>query len=175
MSNLSLIDWQTILKDIEDQSGEVRTIGVDFYKNQNGEFNEIINLWNKAGYTSEKVEWINYYPGQHFDKIIEEQFAKEVNSTPIRSWISCVRPGKSAPWHKDVDDSMESYKQLGTLERFTCHINKPVHGQVLLVEKDSFYMEPVGKIFKWPDYMSWHGAANCGFTNHYLYHFLGYK
>jgi len=168
------INWQDIVDVIKQQSGDVRTIGVEFYKNTDGRFNKIIDLWNQAGYTPEKVEWINYYPEKHFDQTVSEKFAENVGLTHIRSWISCVRPGKSAPWHQDIDDAMEEYLKLGKLYRYSVHIGKPSVGQVMLVDRESFYMVPQGTVFKWPDYMAWHGASNCGFENHYIYHFLGY-
>ncbi len=167
--------WDHVINRVSSHEGEVRTVGVDFYQNNKGEFNEIISLWRDAGYTTEKVEWINFYPDVHFDKIVSDAFAKQVNATHIRSWISCVRPGKSAPWHQDIDDNMDQYLKLGQLVRYTCHISKPEHGQVMLVEKESFYMIPQGTITRWPSILAWHGASNCGFSNHYLYHFLGYE
>ena len=169
------INWKEIINELKTQQGEIRTIGLDFYKNIDGRFNEIITLWNDAGYTSNKVEWINFYPGTHFNENISSQFAKLVGIKHIRSWISCTRPGKSAPWHRDVDDAMDDYLKMGQLERYTCHIGEPAVGQVMLVDQESFYMIPEGTITRWPDALAWHGAANCGFDNHYLYHFLGYK
>lgn len=171
---MSNINWKPIVDSLKMQQGEVRTIGLDFYKNADGRFNEIINSWNKAGYTPNKVEWINFYPGKHFDESVVSEFAKEVGLTHVRSWISCVRPGKSAPWHQDIDDDMEQYQALGKLYRYTCHIAAPAVGQVLLIDKESFYMVPEGTTTCWPDYMAWHGSSNCGFENHYLFHFLGY-
>jgi hypothetical protein len=168
------INWRELVEIIRPQHGDVRTIGVEFYQNADGRFNEILELWSRAGYTSQKVEWINYYPGRHFDQSISEEFAKQVELTHIRSWISCVRPGKSAPWHQDIDDSMDEYLKLGKLYRYSVHIGKPAVGQVLLIDKESFYMVPEGYTFKWPDHMAWHGASNCGFENHYIFHFLGY-
>lgn len=167
--------WDHVVNNIASQQGEIRTVGADFYKNANGEFNEIITLWKEANYTPEKVEWINFYPGTHFEEIISNVFAKEVNATHIRSWISCTRPGKSAPWHQDVDDNMNEFLKLGNLVRYTCHISTPQHGQVLLIEKNCYYMIPQGTVTRWPNIMAWHGASNCGFSNHYLYHFLGYE
>ena len=42
--------WNTILDEIADQEGDVRTYGVDFYINADGRFNEIVDLWKQAGY-----------------------------------------------------------------------------------------------------------------------------
>ena len=169
------INWQTIIDQIESTTGEIRTIGKDFYQNADGRFNEILSLWQSAGYNSNKVEWINFYPTTHFDNTVSDKFSKKTGLTHARSWISCVKPGKSAPWHQDIDDNIESYQKLGNLERYTCHIGKPAVGQVMVVDKECFYMIPQGTITKWENYMAWHGASNCGFENHYLYHFLGYK
>ncbi len=175
MIKFSSLDWSKTLSVVQGSQGEVRTIGADFYENKDGRFDEIIKLWIDAGYTTNKVEWINFYPGKHFDKNIENLFAQEVSLNPIRSWISCVRPGKSAPWHQDIDDDLEIYQSKGDLKKYTCNINHPSHGQVFMIDKQCYYMEPRTKIIEWPDYMSWHGASNCGFENHYLYHFLGYR
>jgi len=169
------INWKAVIEQIESKDGEIRTIGKDFYQNKDGRFNEVLSLWQAAGYNSNKVEWINFYPNTHFDDIVSEHFAKSIGLHHARSWISCVRPGKSAPWHQDIDDDIESYQKLGNLERYTCHIGAPSVGQVLVIDKECFYMIPQGTVTKWETYTDWHGASNCGFENHYLYHFLGYK
>jgi hypothetical protein len=172
---MSNINWKPIVEEIISQQGEIRTMGVEFYRNADGRFNSIIDAWDKAGYTPNKVEWINFYPGKHFSETIVNQFAEQVNAFHLRSWISCIRPGKSAPWHQDIDDDLEQYQSKGKLVRYTCHISHPSEGQILLIDKESFYMIPEGTITKWDDYMAWHGASNCGFKNQYLFHFLGYE
>ncbi len=168
------INWKNTLETLNTSVGDVRTIGSNFYENRDGRFDEIIRLWNTAGYNSNQVEWINYYPDKHFDISLSESFSINIGCKHIRSWISCIRPGKSAPWHQDIDDEIDSYTLLGTLKRFTCFIDEPAHGQVMCVDKKSFYMIPVNTVFEWNNYMDWHGASNCGFKNYYLYHFLGY-
>lgn len=169
-----ITSWNTVVNKIALQPGEVRTIGKDFYKNIDGRFNKIAQMWNNAGYTQQKVEWINYYPDIHFSNDIVEEFAKAHNLTTARAWISKVRPGKSAPWHQDIDDDLEKYESLGKLKRYTCQICQPEHGQVFLIEQESYYMLPQNTTVLWNDYMAWHGASNCGFKDHYLFHFIGY-
>jgi hypothetical protein len=169
------IDWSAVVNSISTTEGEVRTIGENFYTNSDGKFNQILNLWNNAGYKKQHIEWINYYPNTNFDDIITKKFSDLVSATHIRSWISCIRPGKSAPWHQDIDDNMESYLPLGKLVRYTCHITEPHLGQIMLIEKTAYYMTPYNTITKWPSIEAWHGASNCGFENQYLYHFLGYE
>ena len=161
--------------DLPIECGDIRTVGGEFYQNIDGRFDDIISLWKSAGYTSDHIEWINFYPEIHFNSCVVDEFAAEVGVTPIRAWISCIRPGKSAPWHQDIDDNMDEYLKLGELVRYTCHINEPSHGQLLLIEDEAFYMIPKGTITKWRSYDAWHGSSNCGFKNHYLFHLLGYK
>ena len=75
IGNCDTINWQALINRIEGADGDVRTYGVDFYKNTDGRFNEIIELWKTAGYDkSGTVEWINYYPGKHFDQSYVSQF-----------------------------------------------------------------------------------------------------
>jgi hypothetical protein len=171
---MSEIQWDKVVEEIKSHQGDVRTIGVDFYQNIDGRFSTIIELWNKAGYTPEKVEWINFYPEKHFDKNVVHQFADNVKLKTIRAWISCVRPGKSAPWHQDIDDSMEEYEKLGKLIRYSVTINEPKFGQFFSIDKEPYYMLPKGTVILWSNYMEWHGASNCSFENHYLFHFIGY-
>jgi len=166
--------WDDVVLEISQMQGEVRTIGLDFYKNEKGEFNEISTLWESAKYTSVQVEWINYYPNLHYNKEVENKFSQIVNCKPIRSWISCLRPGKNAPWHQDVDDNLSEYNKLGKLVRYTCFIHDPAYGQLLMIEDKSYYMQSKNTIIKWNNFLDWHGASNCGFKKQYLYHFLGY-
>jgi hypothetical protein len=175
MNNKSAVNWKNIIDLISSRHGDIRTIGIDFYKNSDGRFDHILELWNQAGYTKNKVEWINYYPEKHFDTDVADLFSREVGMKHIRSWISCIRPGKSAPWHQDIDDDIEHYLKLGKLKRYTCFIDKPNYGQVTVIDKQAFYMIPENTIFEWNDILDWHGASNCGFHNYYLYHYLGFE
>jgi hypothetical protein len=169
------INYDSLYDTIKDTEGEVRTVGKDFYENKDGRFDNIVKLWGDAGYTTEKVEWINYYPDIHFDSSIVEEFSKSVGLNTIRAWVSCVRPGKSAPWHQDIDDNMEEYLSKGELVRYSVTICDPEHGQFFAIESKPYYMLTKGSLILWDNHLAWHGASNCGFKNHYLFHFLGYK
>lgn len=157
------------------KQGQVRTLGENFYQNADGRFDEIINLWRQANYTPQQIEWINFYPGKDFDEAVINEFFGHTNLTMARAWISKLRPGKSAPWHKDIDDDIEKYQEKGELTRYSVYLNKPAYGQVLTIKDKTYYMVPQGTLIKWDHYMDWHGASNCGFEDQYLLHFLGYE
>lgn len=169
-----MINWQLLQDQLATQEGDARTYGVGFYKNTDGRFNEIIDMWQKAGYDKAgTVEWINFYPGKHFDQTVVDEFAKQVGLKCARAWVSCVRPGKYAPYHWDIDDNEEVYLKQGNLVRYSVHVNTPQLGQVFIVDDILHHNKPQGHIFKWPSYKSWHAGGNCSFKPKYLFNFLG--
>ena len=176
IGNCNTVNWQALIDSLEGKDGEVRTYGVDFYKNVDGRFNEIIELWNKAGYDkSGTVEWVNYYPGKHFDQSFIKQFEEYTGTTCARAWVSKIRPGKYAPYHWDIDDHEEEYLKQGELVRFTAHPCQPSLGQVLIVEDHVFHNEAQGNTYQWPTHRAWHAGGNCSFKPKYLFNFLGVK
>lgn len=169
-----MINWQELHEHLETQEGEARTYGASFYKNVDGRFNEIINLWQTAGYDEVgTVEWLNFYPGKHFDQCIVDSFAEQVGLECAKAWVSCVRPGRYAPYHWDIDDHEEEYLVKGSLVRYTTVISKPQLGQVFIVEDHVIHNQPQGYTYKWPNYRAWHGGGNCSFKPKYIFNFLG--
>lgn len=172
--NCQTINWQGLVDSLADVQGETRTYGVDFYQNTNGQFDEIIKLWQTAGYDkSGTVEWINYYPGSHFSQDIVAAFEQFTNTKCIRAWVSKIRPGRYAPYHWDIDDQEEEYLKQGNLVRYTAHPCTPTMGQVLIVENQAFHMEAQGNVYQWPTHRAWHAGGNCSFTPKYLFNYLG--
>jgi hypothetical protein len=168
--------WNTIIDEIADQEGDVRTYGVDFYINADGRFNEIIDLWKQAGYDkSGTVEWINYYPGKHFNEQVVKDFEDLTGTECAKAWISKIRPGRYAPYHWDIDDHEEEYLAKGSLIRYTCTASKPKSGQVLIVEDTVIHNDDQGTVFEWPNHRAWHAGGNCSFEPKYLFNFLGIK
>jgi hypothetical protein len=173
---LYTIDWQQITDALDLTQGEVRSYGVKFYQNADGRFNHIINIWQTAGYDKTgTVEWINFYPSKHFDNIVVEQFAQLTNTTCARAWISCIRPGKMAPYHQDIDDNAEEYLKQGELVRFSVNACNAEHGQIFIVEDTVLYNQPVGTVYEWPHYLAWHAGGNCSFKPKFLFNYLGIK
>jgi hypothetical protein len=170
------IDWQKIIDGLDLTQGEVRSYGVKFYRNEDGRFNHIIDLWQTAGYDKTgSVEWINFYPDKHFDVSVANEFEKFTNTKCARAWISCIRPGKMAPYHQDIDDQEEEYLKQGSLVRFSVNICPPSNGQIFIVDNTVLYNQPQGTVYEWPDYMAWHAGGNCSFKPKFLFNFLGIK
>jgi hypothetical protein len=172
--NCDSINWQALVDSLSDVSGEARTYGVDFYNNATGKFNEIIDLWQQAGYdTAGTVEWINYYPNKHFDNKLVIQYEHYTGVTCARAWISKIRPGRYAPYHWDIDNNEDEFLKQGELVRFTTHMSTPIPGQVFIVSDQVCHMEPVGNTYQWDSYKDWHAGGNCSFESKYLFNFLG--
>lgn len=168
--------WDAVVDSLKDKQGSRKAYGEKFYVNADGRFNEIIELWKAAGYDKiDTVEWINFYPGKDFDETVVKDFENFSGTKCARAWISMIRPGKTAPWHNDVDDNIEEYLKLGELVRFTCHITNPEVGQVFILENETFYFEKRGSVYQWPNYSDWHAGGNFGFVNKYMFNFLGYR
>lgn len=176
VGNCDTINWQALIDSLDGVEGDRRAYGVDFYKNEDGRFNEIIDLWKKAGYDkSNTVEWINYYPGKHFSDQVVKDFEKFTGCSCARAWISKIRPGRYAPYHIDIDDNEEEYLKQGELVRFTAHAGISKMGQVLIVDEMVFHMEKQGNVYRWGNYRAWHAGGNCSFEPKYLFNFLGIK
>lgn len=174
IGNCEVIDWNALLEQISNQQGEARTYGQKFYQNNDGRFDQIIQLWKTAGYEDAgTVEWINYYPSKHFDQNIVQQFETFTNVRAIKCWISKINPGRYAPYHWDVDDKEESYLQMGNLVRYSTHIGKPLPGQVFILDQEVHHMEAQGNTYQWNSYKDWHAGGNCSFRPKYLFNFLG--
>lgn len=170
----SIIDWPSIVESISAQPGDTRDYRFDFCNYSDPEFLQMKQNLDNAGYNKlNSVGWNNYYPGVHFSQEVVSKFETYVNATPLKVWISCVPPGKYAPWHHDVNDKENEYQQQGKQIRFICNIGKPVKGQVLVVKDEVLHLEEQGSVYQWDSYRDWHGGGNCSFSKKYLFNFLG--
>ena len=170
----NLIDWEGVLDIVASLPGHDVTMDPDNFNTSTPGYAEIYKLWVDAGVDPKVVKWTNYYPNKDFDQSIESSFAEQVGVTPLRSWISRIDPGYSAPYHYDVDDNEQEYVKVGKLKRFTCFIHPCVLGQIMYLEDKYYYNQPVGTIVEWSAYNSWHGAMIAGKESYYLFHLLGY-
>ncbi len=170
-----MIDWDTVINQVHSQEGTSVTTDPSYWDTNNPHYGEVYRLWNEAKFNHQSIKWINYYPVKNYDKIIETTVAQNLNVNPIRSWISRIDPGYYAPWHWDIDDKEEEYKQLGNLVRYTVFIDKPKLGQVFILT-DKYYFEiEQGTTLEWPNYTDWHIGINGGLSPYYMFHLLGYK
>jgi len=166
-----MINWNNIIANLSN--------GIDILpdpKNWNLNtkgYQEILDLWIKAEYNFASIKWTNYYPDTHYSKDVETYYANELNVKPLRSWISSIAPGYTAPWHWDVDDNEDDYAAQGELVRYSIFIQDGKPGQVFMIENQSYYSQPAGTIVKWNNYKSWHAGANAGLTPKYMFHLIG--
>jgi len=138
-------------------------------------YQEMIDNWINAGYFLSSIEWYNYYPNEHYNAQFTNQFAEYVNINPKRDWVSLIMPGKTAPWHWDVDDKHEQWLQEGKLMRYSIFLGEKNLSHFLALEGKDVSACDIGTIVKWKDYRNYHSAANCGLQPFFLYHCLGVK
>jgi hypothetical protein len=169
----SIIDWDSVIADLEKQTpayvGPSHKEGDDIpglYK--------VTDLWKRAGMKTEAeggtVAWDMFFPGTNFDKSIADKFAEFVGLEKYNScWISRIHIGRMAPWHWDVNDDEVNLAARTDIKRFHCHIGKPNHGHILLLEDQCFYNQQQGETYQWPSRTSWHAGMNSGLVPKYLF------
>lgn len=162
--------------DSVDWTNLVNNLGVGYNSPANlpdvPEVNELKDKLVKSNYNTASIEWLNYYPHKDFDIEIENQFGEFVECIPVRSWISCVRPGKTAPWHWDWHRDDEKLPHA-LLRRFTCSISPSYPGQAFIVENTVVYNDAVGAVYEWNSYTDYHAGINASMHSKYQYNFLG--
>lgn len=157
------IDWQQLINHLETQQPYIGP------KHKEGDnipgLNEVTDLWKKAGY-GPTVQWDMFYPGDHFDNKIVEEFAKWVGITSYtNAWVSRIHPGYFAPQHWDVQDN----EPLPDTIRYHCHMSKPQFGHILIVEDKCLYNQEQGTVYKWNSRKAWHAGTNCGLVPKYIF------
>jgi len=134
------------------------------------------DIWESAGYMkSDSVEWINYYPGSHFDSSVVEKFSNLTNSIPYNVWISSMMPGKCVPWHWDIIKDYNIYKDDPRMVRYTLFLDQPKIGSVFVLNDEAYHMIEQGSVFKWVKWDEWHLGFNCGLTQKFLFHYIGFS
>ena len=118
-----ILDWNTIIKEVQDQEGKLACKYLPV--KDVPELKEIDDALSTIGsYNRESIEWINYYPGNEFSMEVAEKFGEFVGAPRmIKSWISKIYPGKTAPWHWDWDVDWKKYTEQGNPVRFTAMIH----------------------------------------------------
>lgn len=166
------IDWNTIISSVEEKQGLVLPKLIW----PNPHFEEMKKLYIDSNYILDSAEWINYYPDKDYDPVINKMFGDIVNKPRYaRAWISRINPGKTAPWHWDLDDQEEEYLINGKLVRYVCKMNEGGIGQVTILGNHAIKNFQQGDIFQWPDHRIWHGSVNCGLTPKYQFNYLAYE
>jgi hypothetical protein len=164
------IDWTQVVANIENLEGIVLPKLIW----PNPHFSKMRSMYENSNYIMDSAEWINYYPDQHYDEILNKEFGKTVGKLRYaRAWISRINPGKTAPWHWDLDDGEEEYLKEGKLVRYSCKMSEGV-AQVAIVGNTAIHGGMIGDIHQWPDHRLWHGSVNAGLTPKYQFNYLAY-
>jgi hypothetical protein len=165
------IDWQVVIQHVENQQGTVLPKLIW----PNPHFAKMKALYEDSNYLLESAEWINYYPGEHYDEKLNEAFGEIVGKPRYaRAWISRINPGKTAPWHWDLDDGEPEYLKNGTLVRYVCKMNVSGTAQVTIMGDHALHNWRMGDIYQWPDHRMWHGSVNAGLLPKYQFNYLAY-
>lgn len=178
-----LVNWDSFIQDINSVTPMVGyQYSEDRSKSQDPKVIEIANNWINAGYDVSQnlhshIAWEAWYSGVHFDSSTTDIICDFLKIIPIdMAMVTRLIPGRFAPWHWDVRDSdtenrFNSYKK--PIIRIHIHMNKPEVGHVFMVDDFVFYNEEQGSVYKWPNWKSWHGGANCGLTSKYQFSIIG--
>ncbi len=168
--------WDSVVEQCAKHQGQTLVYNRGSFPNTE-DFDKMDQMMQSAGYQygTDAVEWTNFFPGEHFDQIVADTFAKIVGATPWMVWISRVRPGKMTPWHWDAHQAISEFKKLPNPVRYTCYIQKPHDGHVSIVADTVIYKPEQGSIYQWPTCYSWHAGLNCGYADKYMFNFWGYQ
>ena len=165
-----IINWAQVITNVENLEGTVLPKLIW----PNPHFAKMRDPYENSNYIMDSAEWINYYPGEHYDEILNKAFGKAVGKPRYaRAWISRINPGKTAPWHWDLDDGEEAYLKEGKLVRYSCKMSEGV-AQVAIIGNTALHGGAVGDIHQWPDHRMWHGSVNAGLTPKYQFNYLAY-
>jgi hypothetical protein len=168
-------DLNYLVEKLSNIEGSIVDTNFDRWNMSTKGYSEIYNLWKLAKFNPHSIQWINYYPEQHYSQELVDDIAFYLRLNGVhRSWISRINPGFYAPWHWDVDDNESEYLKKGTIRRYSLHLSTPTPGHAFVLGKDYLYDCPVGSIFKWNDYKEWHAGINAGMTPKFMFHIIGY-
>jgi hypothetical protein len=138
-------------------------------------YSDILKMWNDAKFNPASIKWINYYPNEHFEKLLEENIKNFLGLSEVhRSWVSRIDPGYYAPLHWDVDDNEHTYLTKGTIKRFTVIINPMQLGQLFILGNQYIHSLEQGTILEWNNYKEWHAGINASMEPAYMFHLLAF-
>jgi hypothetical protein len=174
-NNSLIIDWDRVIKDLENQSPEYVGPGHSF-DDDIEELKDIKSIWkNSYSILSDggTVGWDMFFPGKQFDQKVADVFCDFVElDSPKSVWISRIWPGNLAPVHWDVNSNEQGIGNLNYY-RYHCHIQEPKIGHIFIVDNELYYQKNKGDTFLWKSRKSWHAGANCGLSPKYIFNAWG--
>lgn len=168
------IDCDTLLSTVKDFEGDKRTFDLNFFNLDDPKFGQIGDLWKRAKYENTSIEWFNYYSGKDFPEDYAIQFGNIFNADPVKVWISRIMPGKCFPRHWDADYEEINYEGK-QLVRYQLFLRDYQFGHIFILEDTPIIDQKQGDVWQWRNHLVWHGGANIGFENKYIFNFLGEK
>jgi hypothetical protein len=178
----NVINCDRLINHLKSQQGDIRNSDNPYGANGNvseriaKEKENMRSMWIDAGYNnSNSVEWINFYLGTHFDTDVVDIFSKQVNARPHNVWISSMKPGKCIPNHWDIILDYEQYEHDPSVVRYSFFIDKPQIGKVFILKDEPYHNIEQGSVYQWNKWDEWHLGFNCGLTQKYLFHYIGFK
>jgi len=108
-STKTIINWDSIISSIIPRTGDHNTVTTVVDRSESEStpllesYRKIVKTWTDVNYDLDKIQWWDYYPGEHYDISVQEKFSKIVNAKPRRVFISEVMPGNMVPYHWDID------------------------------------------------------------------------
>lgn len=163
IGNCSTINWKNLIEDLKKQNPEIRP--KQLFREQYPDF---AYMWENAGYRLKSdggnVEWQMFYPDQHFDQKIVDEFCKFSQIEEYSSvWISRIMPGYCAPRHYDI-----LVNRVKNLRRIHCHISPPEPGHIFILNDEHFYNQLPGNTYEWNNPDEWHVGINCDLNPKYI-------
>lgn len=166
------IDCDQLLDTVYHLDGHRRTFDKSFFDISDSKFGNIGNLWERANYNTNSIEWFNYYSGSDFPEQYSIDFGNLFNADPVKVWISKINPGKCFPIHWDADYNEEQYSGK-TLVRYQMFLKDYEFGHIFILEDVPILGYGKGDVWKWRNHTVWHGGVNIGFKPKYIFNFLG--
>jgi len=164
------IDWNNLVDWLDIDAGYNSSANLPDVPPVTNMFNNLKN----AGYNMNSIEWLNFYPDKDYDPGVTRLFETYVGATHIRSWISCVKPGKTAPWHWDwhQDDADLPFDDV---VRYTANISPWHPGQAFFVKDGICYNDAVGSVYQWDHYTDYHAGVNASMVPKFQYNYVGLR
>lgn len=163
-----MINWDNVTARLK--NGREISPRPELWNTGNPEYKDIYNLWKKNNFNIDVIKWTNFYDCKEEEAIL----CDELQITPLRSWISCVKPGYMTAPHYDVDDNEAEYKKYGNIKRYSVFISKPSVGHLFILRDEYHFNNPQGTVLKWNHYRDWHNGINGSFEDKFMFHILGY-
>ena len=174
VGNCTTVDWEELIRIVEPQTGFISPDTALKNHKLDPLFEQLQDLISR--YNLNGAEWITYPNDDFYDDKFNKEFGKFINRPNYhRAWVSRVNPGKTVPYHWDIDFNIPNYIKKGPVERYICVMTKPTLGCCAVIGDTPLYDCNVGDVFMWKDFNMWHGSVNASTKTKYQYNYITYE